>query len=50
MLTLADVRRRLEEAEPLGVREYYLTGGEPFLNPEIFPILEETLARGPATV
>ncbi|HEX5134245.1 MAG TPA: radical SAM protein [Thermoanaerobaculia bacterium] len=50
MLSLGDVRRRLVEAESLGVREYYFTGGEPFLNPEIFPILEETLARGPVTV
>lgn len=50
MLTLADVRRRLAEAIPLGVREYYFTGGEPFLNPEMLPILEETLRQGPATV
>src|SRR5512141_1505217 len=50
MLSLDDVRQRLVEAESLGVREYYFTGGEPFLNPEIFPILEETLTRGPATV
>jgi molybdenum cofactor biosynthesis enzyme MoaA len=50
MLTLQDVCRRLDEAGPLGVREYYFTGGEPFLNPEIFPILRETLAYGPATV
>jgi molybdenum cofactor biosynthesis enzyme MoaA len=50
MLTLADVRRRLAEAVPLGVREYYFTGGEPFLNPEMLPILEETLRQGPATV
>ena len=50
MLSLDDVRRRLVEAERLGVREYYFTGGEPFLNPEIFPILEETLTCGPVTV
>jgi MoaA/NifB/PqqE/SkfB family radical SAM enzyme len=50
MLSLEEVRLRLAEAEALGVREYYFTGGEPFLNPEIFPILEETLARGPVTV
>jgi AdoMet-dependent heme synthase len=50
MLTLEEVRRWLAEAERLGVREYYFTGGEPFLNPDIFPILEETLAFGPATV
>jgi AdoMet-dependent heme synthase len=50
MLTLEEVRRRLSEAQALGVREYYFTGGEPFLNPEIFPILEETLVHGPVTV
>ena len=50
MLTLEDVRARLFEAARLGVREYYFTGGEPFLNPEMMPILEETLRQGPATV
>jgi len=50
MLGLAEVRQRLREAVALGVREYYFTGGEPFLNPEIFPMLEETLRQGPATV
>ena len=32
------------------MREYYFTGGEPFLNPEMEAILEATLAVGPATV
>jgi molybdenum cofactor biosynthesis enzyme MoaA len=50
MLTIGEVRRRLFEAIPLGVREYYFTGGEPFLNPDMLPILEETLRQGPATV
>jgi len=50
MLSLADVRARLAEAAALGVREYYLTGGEPFLNREILPILEAVLRQGPATV
>jgi molybdenum cofactor biosynthesis enzyme MoaA len=50
MLTVAQVRQRLCEAIPLGVREYYFTGGEPFLNPDMLPILEETLRQGPATV
>lgn len=49
-LTLADVRRRLEESVLLGVKEYYFTGGEPFLNPEMTAILVETLRYGPATV
>jgi sulfatase maturation enzyme AslB (radical SAM superfamily) len=49
-LTLAEVRRYLDEATELGVREYYFTGGEPFLNPEMEAILEATLAVGPANV
>jgi AdoMet-dependent heme synthase len=50
MLSLEDVRGRLREAAALGVREYYFTGGEPFLNPEMDAILAETLRQGPATV
>ena len=50
MLTLADVKRRLQEAEALGVKEYYFTGGEPFMNHEFFEILEETLRQGPVSV
>jgi AdoMet-dependent heme synthase len=50
MLDLATVRRYLAEAAELGVKEYYFTGGEPFLNPEMLEILEATLAQGPATV
>jgi molybdenum cofactor biosynthesis enzyme MoaA len=49
-LTLDQVRRALEESVALGVNEYYFTGGEPFLNPEMVPILVETLRYGPATV
>lgn len=50
MLTLAEVKRHLREAEALGVKEYYFTGGEPFMNHEIFEILEETLRLGPVSV
>src|SRR3989442_3518935 len=50
MMTLEEVRPYLDEAARLGVREYYLTGGEPFMNREILPILEATLRQGPATV
>lgn len=49
-LPLAEVRRRLAESVPLGVKEYYFTGGEPFLNPDMTAILVETLRYGPATV
>ena len=50
MLRLEDVQRSLEEAVALGVREYYFTGGEPFLNPDMEAILAATLQVGPATV
>src|SRR5262245_24679878 len=49
-LDLETVRRRLDESIPLGVKEYYFTGGEPFLNPDMTAILELTLRYGPATV
>lgn len=49
-LSLATVEGYLAEAAALGVKEYYFTGGEPFLNPEMEAILEATLAVGPATV
>lgn len=50
MLSLAEVEARLAEARRLGVREYYFTGGEPFLNRDMIPILAATLQQGPATV
>jgi molybdenum cofactor biosynthesis enzyme MoaA len=50
LMTLDQVRRSLREAAALGVREYYFTGGEPFLNRELLEMLEETLRQGPATV
>jgi len=49
-LSLKQVRQRLDESVALGVKEYYFTGGEPFLNPDMTAILELTLEYGPATV
>lgn len=49
-LDAATVDRFLEESTRRGVKEYYFTGGEPFLHPEMIDILERTLAIGPATV
>ena len=49
-LTLSEIRRHLEDSVALGVKEYYFTGGEPFLNREMTAILVETLRYGPATV
>lgn len=49
-LSLETVEKTLEESLRHGVKEYYFTGGEPFLNREMVPILEATLRYGPATV
>src|SRR5438477_10184958 len=49
-LDLETVRRTLEDSVVLGVKEYYFTGGEPFLNRDMTAILELTLKYGPATV
>jgi molybdenum cofactor biosynthesis enzyme MoaA len=44
------VRARIAEALPLGVKEFYFTGGEPFVHPQMVEILADTLAHGPCTV
>jgi len=51
-LTLDDVRPYLEEIarERLGTREIGFTGGEPFMNPHLFAMLEECLSRGFRTI
>ncbi len=49
-MTREQVRGALEESLGMNVKEYYFTGGEPFMNREIEGILEDTLAYGPATV
>ena len=40
----------LIEAQALGVKEFYFTGGEPMLHPDFFPIIERTLKQGPVHV
>ena len=49
-LELATIERFLDESVALGVKEYYFTGGEPFLHRDMTAILETTLRYGPATV
>ena len=49
-LSLETVEQMLSESVRHGVKEYYFTGGEPFLNREMVPILVKTLEYGPATV
>jgi len=46
----ATIERAIREAEALGVKEIYFTGGEPFLHGEILPLLEVALAAAPTTV
>ena len=43
-------RRYIDEATALGIKEIYFTGGEPFLHPEILPLLAFALERAPTTV
>jgi uncharacterized Fe-S cluster-containing radical SAM superfamily protein len=49
-MTREQVRAALEESAGMGVKEYYFTGGEPFMNNEMVGILDDTLQYGPATV
>ncbi|WP_428940219.1 radical SAM protein [Fontivita pretiosa] len=44
------VIRTLHDSREFGVKEYYFTGGEPFMHPRLLDMLEQTLAIGPATV
>jgi AdoMet-dependent heme synthase len=50
MMTLEQVEERLRESRELGVKDYYITGGEVFINPEIFEILAVILSYGPLDV
>ena len=49
-LSRDNIQGYLKESVTLGVKGYYFTGGEPFLNPEMTDILIDTLQYGPATV
>ncbi len=49
-LSYDQVERTLRESLEYGVREYYFTGGEPFLNPDLTRMLIRTLDFGPTTV
>ncbi|MDH4100820.1 MAG: radical SAM protein [Nitrospirota bacterium] len=50
MMTRAEIQPHAEEARKLGVKEFYLTGGEPFLNSELPEILDDLLKAGNVTV
>lgn len=50
MITIDTIQWYLKEAATLGVKEFYFTGGEPFLHPHIVDILQESLKYGQTTV
>ena len=49
-LSYEQVTAALEQSRSLGVKEYYFTGGEPFMHPRLLDMLAATLQVGPATV
>lgn len=49
-LGLDRVRRIAAEAPPLGVREFFVTGGEPFVLPDIAGIVTTLAAAAPVTL
>jgi MoaA/NifB/PqqE/SkfB family radical SAM enzyme len=49
-ISRSQVRAALEESIALGVKEYYFTGGEPFMHRDMVQILGDALTLGPATV
>jgi uncharacterized Fe-S cluster-containing radical SAM superfamily protein len=49
-MSRTQVRNYLEESIAHGVKEYYFTGGEPFMNRELLGILEDALQLGPSSV
>ncbi len=45
-LSAAEVRGYLDEAADFPVQEVGFTGGEPFMNPDLVPMLDDVLSRG----
>lgn len=50
LMELETVRRAVEKGAKEGVKEYYFTGGEPFLHPKIEEMIELALEHGPLTI
>lgn len=50
MMAVEQVYSALDSAHEQGVREYYFTGGEPFLHPQIRDLITHTLQQGPLTI
>ena len=50
LMTEANILPYLEEAAAMGVKDYYITGGEPFISKELEALIERILQQGPVTV
>ena len=50
MMTVEQVDDAIERAVEAGVKEFYFTGGEPFMHSEIRTMIEMALDHGPLTV
>ncbi len=48
--SLDEVQLLHEEGTQFGMEHVYYTGGEPFVNPQMMPILEASLRKAPTTV
>ncbi len=49
-LTFDEVKRSVDESMDIGVKEYYFTGGEPFMNKHLLDMIEYIMEFGPVTV
>lgn len=49
-LTFDEVKRNVDESIEFGVKEYYFTGGEPFMNKNLLDMIEYVMEFGPVTV
>lgn len=50
MMTLDHILEQLSWAKRHGVKEYYFTGGEPFMHPDIKVVIATTLKQGPLSI
>ena len=50
IMASAQVTEAVDDALGFGVREFYFTGGEPFLHPEIEELIAYVLERGPLSI
>lgn len=50
MMSVKEVTEAIADGAAFGVREYYFTGGEPFLHPEIFALIAVALEHGPLSI